>query len=49
MGYAPEAASRVLRFSSGWDTAVGDWQVLLDGIERAWEELQADAARHSLA
>jgi cysteine desulfurase len=49
MGYAPEAASRVLRFSAGWDTAVADWQVLLDGIERAWAELQADAARHSLA
>ena len=49
MGYAPEAASRVLRFSAGWDTAASDWQVLLDGIERAWAELQADAARHSVA
>ncbi len=47
MGFAPEAASRVLRFSSGWDTPGAAWQTLLDGIVRAWEELQADAARRS--
>src|SRR5207245_1632813 len=25
MGYAPERASRVLRFSSGWETTATDW------------------------
>jgi cysteine desulfurase len=45
MGFPPEAASRVLRFSSGWETSAGDWRSLLEGVVRAWEELRADAAR----
>jgi cysteine desulfurase len=45
MGVHPEAASRVLRFSSGWETSSGDWRSLLEAVVRAWEELRADAAR----
>jgi cysteine desulfurase len=32
MGYSPHQASRVLRFSSGWNTTEGDWNALLDGL-----------------
>jgi cysteine desulfurase len=39
MGGAPEYASRALRFSAGWGTASGDWDRLLDGLERAHAEL----------
>ncbi len=35
MGFTPERASRVLRFSSGWDTLPTDWTDLLDGLLRA--------------
>lgn len=41
-GIAPERASRVLRFSSGWETRAADWQELRDGLERAWRELSAN-------
>jgi cysteine desulfurase len=41
MGIAPEKASRVLRFSSGWETQPADWQEMRDGLERAWRELSA--------
>jgi cysteine desulfurase len=34
MGYAPSAAGRVLRFSSGWETAEEDWSVLLEGLQK---------------
>ena len=40
MGFAPEQAARVLRFSAGWETRAGDWEELLGGIERAWAELK---------
>jgi Cysteine sulfinate desulfinase/cysteine desulfurase and related enzymes len=39
MGYTAEEASRALRFSSGWETRVGDWEELLDGLRRAYAEL----------
>ncbi len=39
MNVTKENASRVLRFSSGWETGAGDWDRLLDGIERACAEL----------
>ncbi len=35
MGYAPEKADRMLRFSSGWETTEQDWLGLLDGIKTA--------------
>ena len=41
MGLAPEAAGRVLRFSSGWETRAADWDELLGGLERAFTELSA--------
>ena len=41
MGLPPETASRVLRFSSGWETPAGDWQLLLAGLEQAARELAA--------
>ncbi len=40
MGVAPAAASRVLRFSSGWETRPGDWDELLGGLQRAFGELK---------
>ena len=41
MGLAPDAAGRVLRFSSGWETRAADWDELLGGLERAFTELSA--------
>jgi len=35
MGLPASAASRALRFSSGWETTPSDWQSLLDGLIRA--------------
>jgi len=32
LGYAPGAAGRVLRFSSGWETTEAEWTQLLDGL-----------------
>jgi len=32
MGYGPAEASRVLRFSSGWETTESDWSALADGL-----------------
>lgn len=34
MGYTPEQASRVLRFSSGWETTPADWASLLDALRQ---------------
>jgi len=34
MGYAPDEAGRVLRFSSGWETTEEDWTSLLQGLLR---------------
>ncbi len=39
MGFTPGEASRVLRFSSGWETTREDWWRLLDGLQRAYVEL----------
>jgi cysteine desulfurase len=44
MGYSPAEAGRVLRFSSGWETRAGDWDELLDGVERTWRELQESSS-----
>ncbi len=41
MGLSPAMASRVLRFSSGWETTENEWEQLLAGIERAFNELKA--------
>ena len=35
MGFTGAAASRVLRFSGGWETTGDDWSRLLDGLARA--------------
>jgi cysteine desulfurase len=32
MGYSPAETGRVLRFSSGWETAPEDWSALLDAL-----------------
>jgi cysteine desulfurase len=40
MGYASGQAGRVLRFSSGWETAEGDWEALLEAIKQAAAELR---------
>jgi cysteine desulfurase len=39
MAVSPEAASRALRFSSGWETTPAEWGRLLDGLRRAQAEL----------
>jgi cysteine desulfurase len=44
MGCAAAAAGRVLRFSSGWETTPKDWDILLDAILRAADELRPVAA-----
>jgi cysteine desulfurase len=38
MGFTTEEASRVLRFSGGWETSSGDWERLLDGLGKAYAE-----------
>jgi cysteine desulfurase len=40
MGFSAAEASRVLRFSSGWETTEEDWQQLLEALEK----VQADTA-----
>jgi cysteine desulfurase len=32
MGYSPAQVSRVLRFSSGWETTARDWRALMEGL-----------------
>jgi cysteine desulfurase len=39
VGLTTSEASRVLRFSSGWETAVSDWDRLLEGLGKAHAEL----------
>ncbi len=34
MGYSARPAGRVLRFSSGWETAEEDWNALLEGLQK---------------
>ena len=38
MGLGPAEASRVLRFSSGWETTEADWQRLIESLRRAFAE-----------
>ncbi len=38
MGLGPGEASRVLRFSSGWETTEADWQRLIESLRRAFAE-----------
>jgi cysteine desulfurase len=44
MGYCSSASSRVLRFSSGWETGEEDWRSLLDGLLKVNATVQAVAA-----
>jgi cysteine desulfurase len=39
MGYRPDEAGRMLRFSSGWETTEADWSTLLDGLRQAYGSL----------
>ena len=39
MGVAREDADRVVRFSSGWETTVEDWQALVKGVNQVASEL----------
>ena len=41
MGFTPDQAGRVLRFSSGWETEEKDWDSLLSAIKEAARELRA--------
>ena len=36
MGYAPNEVSRVLRFSSGWETTSAEWEALLRGLTEVY-------------
>ncbi len=45
MGIGPEIAGRILRFSSGWETAAEEWATLLDGILRAADEMQVSGVK----
>lgn len=44
MGLDPDAASRVLRVSSGWQTTAEDWEALLGAIVTSHKALKEDAA-----
>lgn len=41
MGHSPTEASRVLRFSSGWETTAEDWQALLRTLKTVHQELNS--------
>ena len=45
MGYAPKEASRVLRFSSGWETTSAEWAALLRGLTEVHSALRTTKAR----
>ncbi len=36
MGFKPAEASRVLRFSSGWETTPGEWTALADALSKVY-------------
>jgi cysteine desulfurase len=42
MGLSADEASRVLRFSSGWETTSDDWKQLLEGLEKVADELKTN-------
>ncbi len=45
MGYDSAESSRVLRFSSGWETTESDWEALIEALVRAYQEIsQREAA-----
>lgn len=44
LGIDPDAASRALRISSGWQTTAGDWDALLAAILASYRQLKAEAA-----
>jgi cysteine desulfurase len=39
MGLSPEESSRVVRFSSGWETTEADWADLLQVVHGVWAEM----------
>ncbi len=39
MGYSSDEASRVLRFSSGWETTREEWAALVSGLDQIWKDL----------
>jgi cysteine desulfurase len=43
MGIAEREASRVLRFSSGWETTEAEWLALLEALEKVQAEFQTAA------
>ncbi len=45
MGYAPNRASRVLRFSSGWETTSAEWEALLRGLTEVYSASRPAKAR----
>jgi cysteine desulfurase len=45
MGLASDEASRVIRFSSGWETSAEEWEQLSGIIERAGAELEPADSR----
>ncbi len=45
MGYSPAEATRVLRFSSGWETTPADWQLLLGALEKVHSTIGASSPR----
>jgi len=45
MGYAPNEASRVLRFSSGWETTGAEWEALLRGLTEVYSASRPAKAR----
>ncbi len=47
MGLPPEKASRMLRFSAGWETSEADWRRLLEGVLTAARELTTGGISHS--
>ena len=40
IGYSAPEASRVLRFSSGWETTEEDWNALLDALQEAYHGMR---------
>ena len=40
MGYLPAEASRVLRFSSGWETTPEEWDSLTEALQKTFHEMR---------
>ena len=41
MGYSPAEASRVLRFSSGWETKSEEWDLLVEALGKVFLEMHS--------